>query len=244
MCIRFSISTKVKTIPFFVALVLSIANAFLSNLQNALIVFGFDIFPFRGFIFSVILISMGSLMTLAMNFITPRIDKKLQILHKEYFSPLFVTFHEYSPEYYIPNIEGTKKIKEGLLRYGKYFGIPCYPRKLIKEIAEFFVYAEEHNNLLSQLQEISKKKIGKDNQTMLLGSLNLVDVNLEGYNQNTVKQYETVSNYIKQEKPELLKEMEASNKKIREKRHKIVERFESFLKDNSLEKPIMRKVYL
>jgi len=244
MCIRFSISTKVKTIPFFVALILLIVNAFLGNVQNALIVFGFDIFPFKeliGYIFSFFI---GVLVTLTLGFITPRIDKKLQILYKEYFSPLLERFHSYSPEYYLPDIEEVKKIKEGLLRYGNYFRIPCYPRKLMKEIDDFFVYAEEHNNLLSQLQEISKKKIGKDNVTMLFGSLNLVNVNLEGYNQNTVKQYETVSNYIKQEKPELLKEMEASNKKIREKRDKIVERFESFLKDNSLEKPIMRKIYL
>ena len=84
----------------------------------------------------------------------------------------------------------------------------------------------------------------KDNLAILFGLLNLTDENLKGYDQNTVKTYETVSSYVKQEKTELLKEMEVSNKKIRGKRNKIVERFESFLKDNSLKKPIIRKVYL
>ena len=236
MCIRFSISTKVKTVPFSVALVLLIVNAFLGNVQNALIVFGFDISPFKELIGYIISFFIGVLVTLTIGFITPRIDKKLQILNKEYFLPLLEGFHSYTPEYYIANIEEANKIREDLLKYGKYFKIPCYPRKLVKDIDEFFEYAKEHNNLLSQLQKISRQKVGKDNLTILFGLLNLGNVNLKNYDQNTVKRYKIVSNYLKEKETELLGKLKASNKGIREKRHKIIERFESFLKDNSLEK--------
>lgn len=240
MCVRFSISTKVKFVPFCMALVLLIVYAvieLLGSVQNALIIFGFDILPFKGFIGSIFSFFIGVLITLTMGFITPRIDKKLQILNKDYFLPLLERFNSYTPEYYIAEIEKAKKTKEDLLKYGKYFKIPCYPRKLTKDIDEFFEYAEEHNNLLIQLVNISKKKIGKDNLRILLGSLHLANVNLKNYNQDTVKRYEIVSNYVTQEKTELLEKMKTSIKKIREMRHSIIERFESFLKDNSLEKP-------
>ena len=79
---------------------------------------------------------------------------------------------------------------------------------------------------------------------MLFGVLNLAGVNLKKYNQSQVKMYETVGNYIKQEKAELLEEIKASNKKIGELHHKIVERFEGFLKDNSLKPPKTNEVAL
>ena len=245
MCIRFSVSTKVKVFPFSMALVLSVVCAvieLLSNIENALIIFGFDISPYKGFIITISTFFIGVLSTLTLGFITARIDKKLQVLNKEYFSPLLELFHRCQPEWYIADVEKVEEIKEDLVKYGKYFRIPCYPRKLIKEIDKFYDYAKEHNNLLKNLQEISKKKIGKDSLTILFGLLNLADVNLKNYNQNTVKVYEPVSNYVKQEKTELLEKIKTSNKKIREVHHNIVERFEGFLKDNSLKPPKIDKV--
>lgn len=238
MCIRFSISTKIKAFPFSLALVLSVVCAIiglLSNIENALIIFGFDVSPYKGFIIAISTFFIGLFSALTLNFITPRIDKKLQILNKDYFSPLLEDFYYYSPEYYIP-IEEAKKIKEDLEKYGKYFRIPCYPRKLIKDIDDFLKHVEEHNGLIEGLQEISRKKIGKDDLTMLFGVLNLANVSLRGYNQDTVKMYEPVGSYVRQEKAELLENIKTSNKKIMVLRHKIVDRFESFLKHNSLER--------
>lgn len=236
MFVRFSISTKVKTFPFSMALVLSVVCAVLNNIQNASIIFGFDVSPYKGLIISVSTFFIGLFLALTLSFITPRVDKKLLILNKEYFLPLLKLFYSvYRPEWYIAEIEKGKEIKEDLVKYGRYFRIPCYPRKLIKEIDEFFKHAEEHNKLIGKLQELSRQKIGKDSLTILFGLLNLADVNLKNYNPNTVKIYEPVSNYIKQEKTELLEEIKASNKQITEKHDSIIQRFESFLKDNSLE---------
>ncbi len=244
MCIRFSISTKVKAFPFSLALVLSVICAIielLSNIENALIIFGLDISRYKGFIIAISTFFIGLFSTLTLSFITPRIDKKLLILNKEYFSPLLEGFYRYSPKYYIP-IEEAMKIKEDLETYGKYFRIPCYPRTLIKDIDEFLEHAEEHNKLIKELQEISRKKIGKDNLAILFGVLNLANVNLKGYNQDTVKMYEPVGSYVRQEKTELLGKIKTSNKKIIVLHHDIIERFEGFLKDNSLKPPKIDKV--
>lgn len=222
------------------ALILSITCAVIEPLNN---IFGFDGSLYQGVFISISTFFIGVLSTLALSFITPRIDKKLQILNKEYFSPLLDCFYRYSPEYYIP-IEEAKNSKKDLEKYGKYFRIPCYPRKLIKDIDEFFKHAEEHDKLIEKFQEISRNKIGKDNLTILFGLLNLSDVNIKNYDPNTVKIYESVSNYVKQEKTELLEKMKTSNEQIRALRHKIIERFEGFLKDNSLKPPKTNEVAL
>jgi hypothetical protein len=222
------------------ALILSVVCAIIEPLSN---IFGFDLSLYKGVFISISTFFIGILLALALSFITPRIDKKLQILNREYFSPLLDRFYRCSPEYYVP-VDEAKKVEEDLEKYGKYFRIPCYPRKLIKNIDEFFKHAEEHNKLIEKLQEISRKKIGEDNLTILFGLLNLSDVNLKNYNPNTVKIYEPVSNYMKQEKTELLEKMKTSNKQIRELRHNIVEIFESFLKDNSLKPPKTNEVAL
>lgn len=240
MCIRFSISTKVKAFPFSMASILSVVCAVIEPLSN---IFGFDVSLYKGVFISISTFFIGVLLALALSFITPRIDKKLQILNREYFSPLLDHFYRYSPEYYI-HIEEAKKIEEDLEKYGKYFRIPCYPRKLIKDIDEFFKHAEEHDKLIEKLQEISREQVGKDNLTILFGILNLANVNLKGYNQDTVKMYEPIGSYVRQEKTELLEKMKTSNKQIRELRHNIVERFESFLKDNSLKPPKTNEVAL
>lgn len=240
MCIRFSISTKVKAFPFSMALILSVVCAVIEPLSD---IFGFDVSLYKGVFIGISTFFIGVLLALALSFITPRIDKKLQILNREYFFPFLDRFYRYSPEYYI-RIEEAKKIKEDLEKYGKYFRIPCYPRKLIKDVGAFFKHAEEHNKLIEKLQEISREQVGKDNLPMLFGVLNLASVNLKKYNQSQVKMYETVGNYIKQEKAELLEEIKASNKKIGELHHKIVERFEGFLKDNSLKPPKTNEVAL
>lgn len=241
MCIRFSISTKVKVFPFSMALVLSVFCAvieLLSNIENALIIFGFNVSPYKGFIITMFTFFIGFFSTLTLVFITSRIDKKLQFLNKECFLPLLKFFYDNQrsrPEWYIIYLKEARGIKEELVKYGKYFRIPCYPRKLIKEIEEIFEYAKEHNNLLIMVKELSKKKIGKDDLTILFGLLKLSDVNLKNYNQDTVKAYEPVSNYIRQEKTELIEKITTSNKKIRRMQNNIIARFESFLKDNSLE---------
>jgi hypothetical protein len=220
------------------ALILSVVCAVVEPLST---IFGFDGSLYKGVFISISTFFIGVLLTLALSFITPRIDKKMQILNKEYFLPLLDRFYRYSPEYYI-DIEETKKIEKDFEKYGKYFRIPCYPRKLVKDIDEFFKHAEEHNRFIGELQEISRKKIDKDNLTILFGLLNLSDVNLKNFDPNTVKIYESVSNYVKQEKTELLEKMKTSNKQIRALHHKIIERFEGFLKDNSLKPPKTNEV--
>ena len=85
MRIRFSVSTKVKAFPFSIALILSVVCAIielLSNIENASIIFGFDISLYKGFIFTISTFFIGFFSTLTLVFITPRMDKKLQILNK------------------------------------------------------------------------------------------------------------------------------------------------------------------
>ena len=236
MHVEFSITTKIKAFPFFMALVLVVICS-LVELRNTLIVFGFDVSFYRGLILSIIPFFTGVFLTLTFSFVTPRIDKKLQILNKDYFEPLLNFFYanERSKSgLSIIYLDEAKKTRKDLMKYGKYFWIPCYPEKLVKDIERFFNIAEEHNNLLMMVKQISEERIGKDNLTILFGLLKLSNTNLESYDKDTLKPYEPVTDYIRQEKKELLERITNSIKRVRKMQDDIINEFESFLKHNSL----------
>jgi len=237
MCVEFSITTKIKAFPFFMALVLLVIYS-LVEFGNTLIVFGFDVSSYRGLILSIIPFFVGVFLTLTFSFVTPRVDKKLQILNKNYFEPLlnfFYTNERYKSGLFIIYLDEAKKTRKDLVKYGKYFWISCYPEKLVKDIEEFFKIAEEHNNLLMMVKQISEERIGKDNLTILFGLLKLSNTNLESYDKDTLKLYEPVRDYIQQEKAELLERISNSIKRVRKMQDDAISEFESFLKHNSLE---------
>lgn len=240
MCVNFSITTKIKAFPFFMASVLVVIYSLVEffSSKNALVAFGFDISSYKGSILSIVSFLIGVFSTLTFGFVTPRIDKKLQILNKEYFMPLLDFFYANSRSesgLSIIYLEEAKRTKENLVKYGEYFWIPCYPEKLVRDIERFFKSAEEHNNSLMMVRQIAEEKIGKDNLTILFGLLKLSDTNLEGYDKDTLKLYDPVKDYLRQEKTELLGQLANSIKKIREMQDDIINEFESFLKRNSLE---------
>lgn len=161
-------------------------------------------------------------------------NKKLDYLHTNILTKLYKYFYAKIEFFYLNEIE---KLRKDLERYGKYFLIPLYPRKLLKYLEEFVSYEQGFNEKLHKLREESSH-YGLENTDLLLHFLGIKKLaRTDAYDKNLVEVHEKRCSIILKKHRELIDEMKELRKESDARIDKIKKELECFMKQNTLKIP-------
>jgi len=138
--------------------------------------------------------------------------------------------------------EGIRETLSDLERYGKFMGIPLYPKGLLKDVDSFLTMYEDFDNREKKLVNVGKENIDKGFDMYLW--LPLLGIEYEKYSHH-LKRYtdadspllrkhtEQVS-IVKKDKAKLVSETKELYGKCKLMQVGILEKFEDFLMTNNL----------
>ena len=156
------------------------------------------------------------------------LDKKLEYLDETVFIGLYEVLYDGS---LCRKQEEIEKAKNELQRHGKFTVLALYPKNLIKELNKFLQLHESFYDKMEQLLKISEEKLGeKPSKWTILG---LLGFNIgDSHPANEAHQKTAIS--IQREHSKLIDDAKIIFEEAIEERKRILDKFEEFLKQNSL----------
>ena len=161
-------------------------------------------------------------------------SKKLEYVHKILLLKLFSLFR-YEADAYL-SVDEIERIRSGLGTYGKFMGIPLYPRGLLKRVDKFLVSYGEFYRRLQKVYDIARKLMSQSDFStdLTYHFIGLRQVDLTHYNPELVKVHEEKCQLIAKEQPRLIDETKRFLEDAEKMRKQIFEKLEDFLKSNNL----------
>jgi len=167
------------------------------------------------------------------------LGRKLRYTHKNMLIGLYEQLNRGLIHFYE---EGIRETLSDLERYGKFMGIPLYPKGLLKDVDSFLTMYEDFDNREKKLVNVGKENIDKGFDMYLW--LPLLGIEYEKYSHH-LKRYtdadspllrkhtEQVS-IVKKDKAKLVSETKELYGKCKLMQVGILEKFEDFLMTNNL----------
>jgi len=163
--------------------------------------------------------------------------RKLRYTHKNMLIGLYEQFKNGLIHFYE---KGIRETLSDLERYGKFMGIPLYPKGLLKDVDSFLTTYEDFDNRVKKLVNVGKENIDKGFDKYLW--LPLLGIEYEKYS-HFIKKYEDTPllrkhteqvSMVKKDQAELVLETKELYGKCKQMQRGILEKFEDFLKTNNL----------
>jgi len=162
------------------------------------------------------------------------LSKKLEYLHKNLLFKLYTDFQSGDMLYF--SKDEVKRIRSDLERYGRFMGIPMYPRNLLKSTDKLLSLHGEFYRRTQIIHKLGLELIGeiKFRRDLFWKLIGLKQSYVPTYTPQNVQIHEEKVKVIKKEQTQLIEEIIDYEEKTRKMRKALFGKLEDFLKSNNL----------